>query len=799
MNQINLIVSSSVGETWLDLYEEQPLQYTFNLEDIISVEPKSEFSRGFRIPGTDKNYNFFTTLFDISGTDFNPGQKYQCRINIDGSDFREGELRLQKVYRNDVTGKLDYECVFLSSAKSLASAVGETTLNMLDWNDYQLFIDLDEIETSWSASAFTTDGLQDGNLVFPIIDFGNRYETSNAGDFSEVSVGGAKSFDDSNNPYSYRGFRPMVRLQEVMRRIFEQNGFKIKGEFLTGNTDIKKIYVSAFGNKDEATVSTVDGNLAQWNGGNGFNLSNDGAQTMPLPFASQDDGNNLIDGLQYGPGVFDQIYVVPETAAIVYEYYIPLQIEHEANESATWVVRIFEPDSTVARYIRISVSVGSGACAGSPSRFIVEESTDNLNWTLVEDRCGNEADGFYDGEGNVADVYVYQYSIVREVQANATAGQYIVSPQWSAAQGNEPGSFGRLLGGAYAAVTALNGPYSVGNKFRDDYKVVDFIKDVFRMFRLIMIPDPVETDAFIITPWRDYIGKGVVKNWSNKINKDKDYVIRPLILDQTDRFTLKFASDGDFYNTENEAIQGEVYGTKKLDSVYDVLKGETVLETKCATTPASRIRGDVNNNWDFLVPQMYTVESEDTFNKYLPIVPKTRLLYYDGLEDIDGGESYFLRDIDASSREYTEFPAVSVFSQNPNGGPNNKAITFERETSFGSGLLTSQGQDLYSLYWSPYLELIYNRDARRVTAYFTLTADDILNFRYDDVIFVEGVYYYVEKIYDAPLGQDGKVKVDLITLKNYRPKVTIPDDPEDQLWEDVDTNWDDLTTLWENV
>ena len=568
MNTVNLIVSHSAGETWLDLYDEQPIKLTFNLEDATSLEPKAEFTRGFRVPGTDKNYEFFSTVFEVAGTDFNPGQKYPCRININGNDFRQGELRLQTVLRNDVTGKLDYQCVFLGNVKSLASEVGEKNIGDLDWDDYSLEQSLANVTGSWEANFLNDDGLFDGDVIFPLVDFGNVYDGSTPQE-SEVSVGGTKSFTSSGNALGIAYWRPMVRIREIMRRIFEQNGFTLAGNFFTQNAGVKNLYASAFGNKDETEVNTSDSNLAKWANANyAEQPSFPGTYFCIFPIPVSDPGGNLVVG-DSNFGNIGRIYEVPDAVGsfgtIDYTYYLPIQIDHREGTSAQFTFRGLTPQSTAFKYVRYTVGPGTGPCAGQDSQFLCEESTDFVNWVTLDERCGNEADGFDDGEGFTFDHYIYEFP-VELVNTNAAtqAGDFIYSPSISVGAGNDTATKAYILGGGYAEVTRVAGQYSVGAKFKNDYKIIDFIKDIFTMFRLLMIPDPNDPTKISVIPWNDYIGTGVVKDWSNKLNKDKDVVIRPLLLDQTDRFTLEQSDDGDYLKEKNKKQQGETYGTKKL-------------------------------------------------------------------------------------------------------------------------------------------------------------------------------------------------------------------------------------------
>jgi len=77
--------------------------------------------------------------------------------------------------------------------------------------------------------------------------------------------------------------------------------------------------------------------------------------------------------------------------------------------------------------------------------------------------------------------------------------------------------------------------------------------------------------------------------------------------------------------------------------------------------------------------------------------------------------------------------------------------------------------DLYTTYWSGYVQSLYNTRARRVTAHFTLNNVDLQNFSFDDIVFVDGAYYRPEKINDAQIGVTGPVKVQLIKLIDYKP------------------------------
>ena len=81
---------------------------------------------------------------------------------------------------------------------------------------------------------------------------------------------------------------------------------------------------------------------------------------------------------------------------------------------------------------------------------------------------------------------------------------------------------------------------------------------------------------------------------------------------------------------------------------------------------------------------------------------------------------------------------------------------------------------MYDLYWSGYINSLYSKNARRVTGTFILNSVDLQDFSFDDVIYVNGVYYRPEKILDAQIGELSPTKVQLIKLLNYTQFILPP-------------------------
>ena len=312
------------------------------------------------------------------------------------------------------------------------------------------------------------------------------------------------------------------------------------------------------------------------------------------------------------------------------------------------------------------------------------------------------------------------------------------------------------------------GDINVAAQFDCDYKQIDFIKDLLTTFRLVMAPDKINPKKFIIEPWVDYIATGDYYDWSDKIDRSKDLIIEPVFDTQTDIIYFDHTEDKDYINQYHIDAYKNIYGHLEFDSGNDLLKGSRNIKTGWAPTPMTQIEGAPDTN-SFIIPQVHTHGAET--DEHLPIKPKTRWLFYDGLESTDG---YSWRLSGGPNSPYTYYPLVSY----SNGWPITNFVTilnwFNDVGYWGdnvSGFPVQGGTDMYDKYWSGYINSLYNKDARRVTATFILNDVDLQNFTFDDIIFVDGNYYRPEQIIDAPIGERAPVKVQMLKLLTGRFRV----------------------------
>ena len=706
------MVQIRVGDIYLDLYQFDPPKLNFAIEDITDTSARSEFTQTFRIPATANNAQFFETAFEITGFDFDITQKIDAELMIDGVLFRQGELRLNNIYITRENEKIDYEVIFFGSTRSLATSIGEGTINELDLSAYDHNLTSNNIVLSWQAfpEGASTDGLLDGNVIYPLIDHGNTYTgiVPNEGEIRHSSIAHSKPFTNSSYDLERERFKPMIRAKAVWDAIFEEAGFTYTSDFLSGET-FQKIYLSAFGN--EANILTES--LQNTGKAEGFESGPSSGQEINLDIIYLDPGNNFSGGR----------YIVPQSGTYTFAYGYTADARNPTPISAICNLRRF--------YAAVNTTLDTISDTFEP------DSEDDILIAL-------------NGEHTVS------LPAGAEIFINFSSG---------ADNENITGTL---------QITDAPGQQSIAPLLSNDYKKIDFIRDIITKFRLVLAPDKNNSSNFIIEPWTSYIASGDEFDWTDKLDVSKDFKISPLFYTQSSVIEYIDSEGGDDLNEQYQEQFNEPFGTLRVFSNNELLTGDRSIETNIIPFPVMQIEGaeEANNGMDnTIIGHNHIHEAEPGGVLHEPVVSNKRLVFYNGIKDTGTiaarNDTWYMEDDLAVATGFTDYPMVSPYSDFPLVA-SSIDLNWQREEGYIKFGLQNQniGSSVYTTYWSNYINSLYDKWARRVTAYFILNSQDLLEFSFDDVIFVKDTYYYVEKIYDVPLGDKASVKVDLIKLLN---------------------------------
>lgn len=723
----------------LDLYEESPIKLNLSVEDITNADATSTYSRTFRVPATRNNNKFFKNAFLINGIDYDVTIKKPAVILVNGSEFRQGHIRLQKIYTNGAINHTDYEILFLGETRDFASILGDAAmcdLNIPSLDDAS--VTYGDIVNSWNAYPQTDDigAYKGGDVIFPLIDHGNTYDTGNISD-SQINIDpSGPTFVNNGYPISYDRLKPMIRLRLLFQKIFESAGFTINFPLL--ETDrFRHIYVSAFGNDATPYVTfndtyTLGFNVedAMWFNPSGPVPTN--VQKIDWQVEQLDPGNNF--------DLTNDWYVVPQAASgatITFQSRISWE-EISGIGSGSYALQLYKVGQTppVAQSIFGVSAFGSGTVTMTQSVAVAA------------------------GEK--------YYMAIAYLSGNAK-----IAPGYS------------TLIDYFKTGTITSGPYNPVKDLDCDYKQIDFVKDVLTTFRLVMEPDNKMPRQFNIKPFDQYIATGDTYNWSDKLDRAKDLTIEPLFNTQSDQITFSFTPEGDWVNDYHQKAYKYTYGRLLFDSGNDLLVGKREIKTNFGSTEVTQIEGTgttPSSPKTWVIPQVHTHTGSD--QQHQPIKAKTRLLFYNGLYDnnTDYGHWHMSPQLSTEPRTsathltQNNWPLVTQY-EHFTPQTNSLILNFNRDIAYwydntpggynsGENL---NGVSLYSAYWNNYILSLYNKFSRRVTGTFVLTYDDLKDFSFDDIVFLDNTYYRVEKITDATLMGTAPTRVDLIKLNDYNP------------------------------
>jgi len=763
-----------VEGVFLDLYETDPPKITLAFDSFESFMPQSSYSQTFRVPATDHNYQFFKSAYEINGLDFDVTIRRDAQILVDGQEYMFGELRLNKIFKS-IDNKIDYEVFFLGNTRNLLSNIGSKTLNQLDLTDFNHTASIDDIiEKSWNAfPAFGTyDGLDlggdtlPGDIIYPLIDFGNTYDDDFNPEQVLISVG-TGSITDSQVPFVDKlytdRFRPMIRVNALLKAIFKDAGYRITGNILNGADPLFwRTYVSAWGNEAVVSIDPETQNLAKITLPEVFQTQQS-ATKIPFSYINYDYNQNW-DSEDFN-------YVVPTNGAGNYSYSVVVFFEQ------------FLLDPAGETKLRVTAIEN-----GTPVNYDVNTYTLNGSYVYTVDGTIN-----LDPGDSISVVVECDNSYVNITNATFR-------------------------------ITSAPGIINVASLLDNEYKQIDFLKDIVKKFKLVIVPDRFDNELFYVDTWDNYIGGGNVYDWTSKLDLSKDLTIEPLFYEQPQTITFSDSVDKDWLNDVNDKNFKETFGTLNLDTDNALLSGDKKVEAKLAPTPVTEVQGANSLAWtsgdynkggnNFIIPQMYQLETKEKEDGTVvllknPIKPKTRLLFYNG--QVYTGKSsatsceWYYNDGNLSTGFKDYYASVTPYATafNPFNGPDyTYPLTLDLNWQVENGYLRfnelPERYSVYDAYWKNYINLIYNKYSRRLIANFVLSAEDLSSFNFDDVIFVKDTYFFVEKIENIPLGEKASVKASLIKLNDYLPDGTgfIPLGAN---WEDIDLLWENITDNWEQL
>jgi len=710
----------------VNLYSEDPVKLTISSENIDDIaQTDSSYSRTFRVPANQQNSRIFSWWYEINTIDYDVTKKIAAEIYVDGIIYKTGYLRMQGAYDNRESDNIDLEIVFFGETSDFSTQVGQGYLNSLDLSDSNHLYSYENMELSWNAFDGTPyepgdpSGTLNGQKVRYIL-AQRGYDYDDSGillNDAEISISFNDSFDTPGHPLSIYQMTPMIQVKHIIDAIFAETDYSYTADSVFNQDWFRYLY--------------TDG--------------------LPTALAEIPEINSDVEWFKALPQNFGQ-----NNEARITNYDTRVEGELNIFNPLSGVYKSQVPDSSTLVTVSFDTTYSGSTVVFTPIAVTFRLYVNGV----VQDTFNNSGTGALAGTASLS----YAYNM-------APGDEIWVTCEWNT-------TFPLITGYIIAATFQVaDTPTQIitATLLRDDIKKVDFLKSIMTKFKLLMVPARDVERTFVIKPWVDYVGTGEEWDWTHKMDESKDAVISPVFFEQTNTIDFKDAQDIDYINAFYQDSYARVYGELFFDAQNELINGTRDITTIFAPTPLDQIYGDGTSS--FIIPWFARFGDKTTGTgaqehlQILPIDAQPRLLFWNGMQPTGGITWYDQVD------SHDTYPLMSPYSVWP---PTANCLNLNWFKEFGffepatyngvpDDIHSDLGYSVYEAYWNTYIQSLYSPLARKMTAYFTLDAEDLRYLTFDDAIFIKNSWWRPLKIYDAPLTDTSTVKVDLIKMLNYPP------------------------------
>lgn len=331
--------------------------------------------------------------------------------------------------------------------------------------------------------------------------------------------------------------------------------------------------------------------------------------------------------------------------------------------------------------------------------------------------------------------------------------------------------------------------FSLNNLWSNDYNIFKILVNYCKIFRISIIADEVmKTLRFIQTS--NYFSDYKIKNYDNKIDKTKDYIIKPITWEKKYILFNYEEMKGDIAENYKKAYNYQ-YGEKRITTDYDFNDEENKIFSKLYGTIIST---DNTLSWTTLYDNLdviYTIAAEqfisnkDSSGKIVANFGNFFFIHKGEFDKDNDMRNVYISDdtqLQNQTQKYfysqTQNGIQSLYYQEPELKivKNNEKILSMMNLPLESYVYDNGYYDnskgIYDLFWANYINERYNTQNKLVTCYLKLTPSDFINFEFNKFILIDNQLYMVNKIYDYDITNDEPTKVDLITIQDIKGYTT---------------------------
>ena len=715
------------GQVICDLYEEEDIPLTLSMDEFKNVaEQVKSYSKDFNLPATKRNNRIFNNMFEITRSDnkliFNPQVVTKCVLKQDGFIIFEGFLRMTDI--KDKEGEISYNVNLYSEVVALAEVLGESTFGDLDFSELDHSYTITNIQDSWESTG-AGDGL---TLTNPLPTTSFAYDSVTGVDNTQVLKYPFVDWNHQLLGYTVgptlvnleSAFRPFIQLKYLINKIFAAtNQFTYTSAFFD-SAEFEKLFMDFnWGGNENGASPTVIGNNSRQSitstlGTGGYNAvqydtsisgNNTYWSTTLSRFTSPVNNLNFIAAVQ-----IKALALLPGTIEMRFAHY-----DVNGNFIQEW---------------------------GYKKELMIIGFTATLTTAFSTVMAAGD---YIQGET--------KRSLISSFQLRDTS---YFNMNWF--------SFGSQTSTLLTEIRGELGQW-------------DFLKGIMTMFNLVSTADKDNPNNILIEPYVDMFfentnsgntsnltlaARSIEHDWTDKVDVSQ-MELKPLT-DLDKITTFQFAEDDEDYIfwVYKQANYGLLYGSESIDASLSASNLNTLFKgTKEITVEpfaASVVAPLMSQYLDFVVPRIYT-RDEDGVCASFDNMP--RILYNNGVHVLATNSYKVPAQNGDVAKTLTGFLQFSHLSEIPSVSATSTNYYFNNHKLVSSNVGDPPIDDLYTTYWSPYINELYNADTRVMTLRINLSSSDIASFKFYDTVFIKNRSFRVNYIDYKP---NSLSKVEFILL-----------------------------------
>lgn len=327
--------------------------------------------------------------------------------------------------------------------------------------------------------------------------------------------------------------------------------------------------------------------------------------------------------------------------------------------------------------------------------------------------------------------------------------------------------------------TPNNDATSFNAFWNNEYNIFAEILNYCKMFRINIIADDANKKLKFVQA-KDYFGSYTVKDWTNKLDKSKDYTITPVTWDKKYVLFNYKDKDTDIAAKYKEDF-GVNYGEHRIITRYNFNDDTSNLFTDIRNTI---VYTPYVNSWTDLYDDMkivYKLPAEIylDINKDNKTSNTFGCFFFVNLKAFDTTSN--MRSVKISDdsllqistqtyfySQYSDYQITLTYLE-PSLFYSDKLCLFDtpqENYTYDNDYLNNK-QGIYDLLWKNYIDERYNTQNKIVDCYLKLTPQDISTFEFNHFVIIENQLYVINKISDYDISNTtGSTKVQLITIQN---------------------------------